>query len=480
VSTDVLGDGLPGQQATHRRSASGETARPALVTAAAILGLVTVASVGWQGVFALSVGRIAAGFGVFDRVVPIVAMLAVGLAFLILVGTFQLLRGRGRDLFVTGVALVVALAVINGALAIASGNSLHILYALVVTLPWPAAALVLSLRPATAAWLQSTGGSITSPPLLAKNVVGLPHAGLCAVIVALFIFATARSEYFFTAFNMGKLIEQLSIGAVIAAGLTMLMVAGGMDFSMGSILAVCAGLCAKLLVQGHGEPWAIAVALLAGIGFGLVNGLIVTLTRVAPFVVTLATAMILDGLFLVVINDKTQDTEIGWLDNHLFTVGEFALPNLFVIALIVMVVVGLIMRYTTFGRDAYAIGGNEDVARLSGISVTRNKLLLYSLAGLLAAIAGVMWVARFQGTSTSGVGGLTTQLSAVAAVVIGGTSLAGGRGTIVGTALGVVLIQLVDNVLTFMHVGDWKYHLITVGTVLLVAAVVNLRHQRSH
>ena len=479
MSTDVLGDGLPGSRAAGGQSSASLT-RPAVTTAAAVLALVTTASLGWQGAFALSVGAIAAGFGVFGATVPIISVLAIGLAVACLAGAVQLLRGRDRDLLVTVLVLVAALAAVNTLLAVSSGNALHILYAALVTLPWPVAALVLALRPATADWLRASGGTSTATPVLARKVVRIPHLGLSTVIVALFLFATAQADYFFTAFNMGKLIEQLSIGAVIAAGLTLLMVAGGMDFSMGSILAVSAGLCATMLVDGHSQPWAIGLALLVGTGFGLLNGLIVTLTKVAPFVVTLATAMILDGLFLVIVRDKTQDTEIAWLDNHLFKIGDFALPNLFAIALVVMVVIGLVMRFTTFGRDAYAIGGNEDVARLSGINVTRNKLLLYSLAGLLSAVAGIMWVARFQGTSTAGVGGLATQLSAVAAVVIGGTSLAGGRGTIIGTALGVVLIQLVDNVLTFMHVGDWKYHLITVGLVLLLAAVVNLRHQRGH
>jgi ribose transport system permease protein len=141
-------------------------------------------------------------------------------------------------------------------------------------------------------------------------------------------------------------------------------------------------------------------------------------------------------------------------------------------------VTALVMRFTTFGRDAFAMGGNEDVARLSGVSVARNKLLLYSLAGALSGLAGIMWVSRFIGTSP-GAGGLTLQLTAVAAVVIGGTSLAGGRGTIIGTVLGLLLLQLVDNVLNLLDVPSY-YHLVSVGAVLLIAAIANLMHKRHH
>jgi ribose transport system permease protein len=154
------------------------------------------------------------------------------------------------------------------------------------------------------------------------------------------------------------------------------------------------------------------------------------------------------------------------------------LPNLLLVAIVVLAVTAFVMRYTTFGRDAFAIGGNEDVARLSGINVTRDKLVLYGLAGALAGLAGIMLLARL-GASSPGTGGLQLQLTAVAAVVIGGTSLAGGRGTVLGTVLGVLLLGVVANVLNLLQISSY-YQQISVGAVLLIAAIANLLQRRRH
>jgi ribose transport system permease protein len=300
--------------------------------------------------------------------------------------------------------------------------------------------------------------------------ISIPHAGLLLVLAGIIVFAGVRTDAFLDSNNLLNVMRQVSVVAVIAAGLTLLMIAGGMDFSMGGNVAVTTAVAAQMLSHGYPTVLTLAASIGLSIAIGLVNGIVVTFTNVAPFVATLATATLLDGVALLVINGMS--ISIG---DHLSTLGNgttFGLPNLIFVAALVLAVTAFVMRYTTFGRDAFAIGGNEDVARLSGINVVRDKLVLYGLAGALSGLAGIMLLSRLA-ASSPGTGGLQLQLTAVAAVVIGGTSLAGGRGTIGGTILGVLLLGVVANVLNLLQISSY-YQQISVGAVLLIAAVANL------
>lgn len=282
-----------------------------------------------------------------------------------------------------------------------------------------------------------------------------------------------RTDAFATDTNVINILRQVSVTAVIAAGLTLLMTAGGMDFSMGSNVSVTTALGAQLLSHGHSTVFTVAATIVLATVTGLVNGLVVTFTNVAPFVVTLATATLLDGVALLVLDSVS--VSIG---TRMFSLGNdkiLGIPYLLVLAVLVLVATALVMRFTVFGRDAYAIGGNEHVARLSGINVTARKLTLYALTGALSGLAGLMLLSRL-GSSSPGTGGLSLQLTAVAAVVIGGTSLAGGHGTVTGTALGVVLLGVVANALNLLQVSS-NYQPVSVGGVLLVAAVANEFHK---
>jgi ribose transport system permease protein len=304
----------------------------------------------------------------------------------------------------------------------------------------------------------------------------IPHLGLIVVLVLIAVFAATQTDAFLTSTNLINVLRQVSVVAVIAAGLTMLMTAGGMDFSMGSNVSVTVAVAAQLIARGH-APWlAIVAAIALSVVIGLVNGAVVTYTSVAPFVVTLATATMLDGLALLVINGMS--ISIGAKLDGLGDSTTLGLPNLLIVAVAVLALTAFTMRYTRFGRDAFAIGGNEDVARLSGIRVDVDKLVLYAVAGAMSGLAGVMLLSRLAAASP-GTGGLTLQLQAVAAVVIGGTSLAGGKGSVVGTALGVVLLGLVSNVLNLLQISSF-YQQVSVGAVLLIAAVANLLQQRRH
>ncbi|GLZ06127.1 ribose ABC transporter permease [Actinomadura sp. NBRC 104412] len=308
------------------------------------------------------------------------------------------------------------------------------------------------------------------PPVLR----GIPHSGLIVVLVLIVVFASVRTDSFLTSTNLLNVLRQISVVAVIAAGLTLLMTAGGMDFSLGSTVAVTTAVSAQLLEGGHSTVLAVVASMVLATAVGLVNGLVVTFTKVAPFVATLATATLLDGVALLVINGLS--VSIGDRMTELGNGSVLGLPYLTIVAGVILAATAFVMRYTTFGRDAFAIGGNEDVARLSGINVNRDKLILYSLGGALAGLAGLMLLSRL-GASSPGTGGLTLQLTAVAAVVIGGTSLEGGRGTIFGTVLGVLLLGIVANVLNLLQVSSY-YQQISVGAVLLIAAIANLVQRR--
>jgi ribose transport system permease protein len=297
-----------------------------------------------------------------------------------------------------------------------------------------------------------------------------PHTGLIAVLLIVVVATALQTDSFTTTTNIINILRQVSVTAVIAGGLTLLMTAGGMDFSMGSNVSVTTAVGAQLLSHGHSTAFTVIASVLLATVIGLVNGLVVTFTNVAPFVVTLATATLLDGIALLVLNGLS--VSIG---TKMFALGNdkvLGVPYLLIVAILVLVAIALVMRFTVFGRDAFAIGGNEHVARLSGINVTARKLTLYGVTGALSGLAGIMLLSRLGSSSPGGTGGLTLQLTAVAAVVIGGTSLAGGQGTVVGTALGVLLLGVVANALNLVQVSSY-YQQVAVGGVLLIAAIAN-------
>ncbi|MGW0191095.1 ABC transporter permease [Streptomyces sp. NPDC003362] len=308
-----------------------------------------------------------------------------------------------------------------------------------------------------------------------KALLHVPHGGLIVVLVLVAVFTALQADSFTSSQNLLNVLRQISVTAVIAGGLTLLMTAGGMDFSMGSNAAVTLSVAAVMLHDGRSTAVTVVVTLLLATLIGLVNGLVVTFTRVAPFVATLASAMLLDGVALLVLDGES--VSIGDRMTELGNSKVLGVPYLLIVALLVLAAVGLAMRFTTFGRDAFAMGGNEHVARLSGINVSGRKLALYALAGALAGLAGLMLLSRL-GAAAPNTAGLQTQLTAVAAVVIGGTSLAGGHGTVVGTALGTVLLGVVANALNLLQVNSY-YQFVVTGGVLLVAAIVNEFQRKS-
>ncbi|CAO3441174.1 ribose ABC transporter permease [Azospirillum endophyticum] len=299
-----------------------------------------------------------------------------------------------------------------------------------------------------------------------KPLVGLI---LLMAVVALL------SPSFLTIDNLLNILRQTSINAVIAVGMTYVILSGGIDLSVGSVLAFCGAVCAWL-VAGDLSVWlAIPLTLLLGAGLGAVNGVVIGTGGVQPFVATLVAMTMLRGATLVFTDGRPITTGTGNSADVFWNVGGgylLGVPVPVVVAAAVFAICGLVLTRTRFGRYTYAVGGNEVVARLSGIRVNLEKTTIYALSGLLAALAGVILTARLESAQpTAGVG---YELDAIAAVVVGGTSLSGGRGTLFGTLVGALIIGVLNNALNLMDVSSY-YQMIAKGAVILLAVLADRR-----
>nr|WP_247894434.1 ribose ABC transporter permease [Azospirillum sp. B510] len=294
-------------------------------------------------------------------------------------------------------------------------------------------------------------------------------------LVVLMAVVAILSPSFMTIDNLLNILRQTSINAVIAVGMTYVILSGGIDLSVGSVLAFCGAVCAWL-VAGDMSIWlAIPLTLLLGAGLGAVNGIVVGTGGVQPFVATLVAMTMLRGATLVFTDGRPITTGTGAAADAFWSVGGgylLGIPVPVVVAAVVFAVCGLVLTRTRFGRYTYAVGGNEVVARLSGIRVNVEKTTIYALSGLLAALAGVILTARLESAQpTAGAG---YELDAIAAVVVGGTSLSGGKGTLFGTLVGALIIGVLNNALNLMDVSSY-YQMIAKGAVILLAVLADSR-----
>lgn len=298
-----------------------------------------------------------------------------------------------------------------------------------------------------------------------------PLVGLIVLMAAVAV----MSPSFMTVDNLLNILRQTSINAVIAVGMTYVILSGGIDLSVGSVLAFCGAVCAWL-VAGDLSIWlAIPLSLLLGAGLGAINGVVIGTGGVQPFVATLVAMTMLRGATLVFTDGRPITTGTGAAADAFWSVGGgylLGIPVPVVVAAAVFAVCGLVLTRTRFGRYTYAVGGNEVVARLSGIRVNLEKTTIYALSGLLAAMAGVILTARLESAQpTAGAG---YELDAIAAVVVGGTSLSGGKGTLFGTLVGALIIGVLNNALNLMDVSSY-YQMIAKGAVILLAVLADSR-----
>ncbi|WP_131740570.1 ABC transporter permease subunit [Actinomadura roseirufa] len=322
---------------------------------------------------------------------------------------------------------------------------------------------VLADGPAAAVARPARGG-------LRKGVAAAAErAGVAGALALLVIVFSVSAPYFLTVDNLLDVARQISVTAILGAGLTLVIMTAGIDLSVGSAVGVTAFVAVRLSVGGAPAAAAVAAALAAGLLVGAVNGVLVARLRLAAFIVTLAALTYLRGLTYVGTDGKTLfSTTLGyaWLGHG--TVLGVPVP---VVVMVAVFAAGwYLLNRTVFGRWVHAVGGNAEAARLAGIPVRRVLAGVYVLSGLCAGIGGVIASARLQ----SAVPDLGTgyELSAIAAVVLGGTSLLGGKGSLVGTLAGAAIIGVLVNGLTLLDVSTF-YQQIIQGVVIVLAVVLD-------
>jgi ribose transport system permease protein len=298
------------------------------------------------------------------------------------------------------------------------------------------------------------------------------------VILSLLIWS--QQDVFMTSGNWLNIARQASFNAILGIGMTFVILTGGVDLSVGSMVAVSSVVGGLLIFNQGWSMWPVVLAMiLAGGLCGLANGLIITLGRIPPFIVTLGTMQVFRGVALQLTNGQPIfDITKVQPDFDIWGTRNFAgVPSPVIITAVVFVIGFLILRYTRLGLYTYSIGGNEQATRFSGVNINRYKLSVYTLMGLAAGIAGVMLTSRLNSAQPSVASG--AELDAIAAVVIGGTSLFGGEGTIVGTIIGALLMAVIRNGLTLMHVTAF-YQQIVIGAVIILAVLIDrLRRGKS-
>jgi ribose transport system permease protein len=279
------------------------------------------------------------------------------------------------------------------------------------------------------------------------------------------------SPDFLTVANLLNVMRQVSINALIAFGMTLVILLGGIDLSVGSILALSSVFTATLISRGTEPVVATLVGIASGAVMGAANGLVIAKGKVAPFIATLGTMTILRGLALVLSNGSP----VTGINSAFFTMlGGGYVADLIPIPVIWMAlmfaVIWFVLKKTVFGRHVYAVGGNEEASRLSGVSVDRVKIWVYTLSGAMSAMAGIILTSRLNSAQpTAGAG---YELDAIAAVVLGGTSLTGGRGWIFGTLVGALLIGVLNNGLNLLGVSSF-YQQVIKGVVILLAVLID-------
>ncbi len=303
----------------------------------------------------------------------------------------------------------------------------------------------------------------------------LEVAGILPILVIICILFAFLSPNFLTGNNIVNILRQASINIVLATGMTFVILTGGIDLSVGSILAVSA-VVALLVSLLPALSWAaVPAALLAGLFLGLLNGALITFLDVPPFIVTLGSLTALRGVAFLIAQGTTlinRDINFAWVGNTYL--GPF--PWLVIIALLSVIASWFVLRQTVLGVQIYAVGGNERAARLTGIKVNRVLLFVYGISGLLAGLAGIMSASRLY--SASGVLGQGYELDAIAAVILGGTSFTGGIGTIGGTLLGALIIAILNNGLTLLNLS-YFWQLVVKGLVIILAVMIDRLRRRS-
>ena len=301
-----------------------------------------------------------------------------------------------------------------------------------------------------------------------KSIIGLI---IFSIIIAF------MNDRFLTVPNILNILRQTSINAIIAAGMTFVILTGGIDLSVGSTVAFSGAVAASLIAGGSNVALAVFAALIIGVLIGYLNGLIISKGKIQPFIATLAIMTLVRGATMVFSDGRP--ISIGYEKNadtfNSLGAGEIlSIPVPIYIMIIVFILAYYILKHTRLGRYVYSLGGNEEATKLSGINTNRVKTYVYVVSGILAALAGVIMTARL--SSAQPTAGTGYELDAIASVVLGGTSLAGGVGSVLGTVIGALIIGILNNALNLMNVSSY-YQLMAKGLVILIAVLLDRKQK---
>ncbi len=300
----------------------------------------------------------------------------------------------------------------------------------------------------------------------------LEQKSLIALIVLIAI-VSSLSPNFFTLNNMFNILQQTSVNAIMAVGMTLVILTSGIDLSVGSLLALTGAVGASLVGMDVNALVAVVASLALGAAVGAVTGTIVAKGKVQAFIATLVMMLLLRGVTMVYTNGSPVN--LGFNDNAdlfgWFGIGRpLGIPTPVWLMALVFLLAWYMLHHTRLGRYIYALGGNEAATSLSGISVSRVKIIVYALCGMLASLAGTIEVARL--SSAQPTAGTGYELDAIAAVVLGGTSLAGGKGRVMGTLIGALILGFLNNGLNLLGVSSY-YQMIVKAVVILLAVLVD-------
>ena len=289
------------------------------------------------------------------------------------------------------------------------------------------------------------------------------------ILLVICVFATILSPSCLSVTNLFNVFKQITVAGIVGCGMTFVILTGGIDLSVGSILGLSGVLASGVLASTGNTAAAVAVSLVVGVACGAVNGFFVSVCGIPPFISTLGMMTLLRGVILVY--TKGSPIPIKSDAYKFFGKGSIAgIPVPVIILIIVFLLAHYILTQTSYGRSVYAVGGNREAARLSGIRVKTSEFLVYTLNGLMCGMAGLILTARLgSAQSTSGTG---IEMDAIAAVILGGTSLSGGVGFVLPTVVGAMIMGIIDNILTLMNVNPHATNIVK-GAVILIAVLVD-------
>ena len=299
-----------------------------------------------------------------------------------------------------------------------------------------------------------------------RNINVTTGLTLFFIYLAMVVVFTILSPYFLTAENFLNIGKTLAVVGIVAVGETLVLISGGVDISVGSVAAL-AGVVTGLLWEKSGLPLGVTalIGLLAAALIGLLNGLLVTRAKINPLITTLATFSAVRGLAFVLTN--AQMNQLNQPQFQFIGRGDIGgVPFSLILMLVLYAVFIFILRFTPYGRDLYAIGGNPMASRLAGIPTRRYLLIVFTLSGLLAGVGGIVSASQLAASTPQAATGL--EFTVIAAVVLGGTSLAGGKGTLIGSLIGVFILRTLDNGLILTNVSSY-YQEVARGAVLILA-----------